>query len=83
MKTIMVQVRLPAVNRRWDVNVPVQLTTTQATELIASALSRLSEGVYKADKDSMLIYQDSGLPVERNLCIGQTALKNGSKLLLI
>lgn len=55
----------------------------EVTNLITTALSELSQGLYSATEDSVLLDRESGSIFNINLSVEELGLENGSKLMLI
>lgn len=83
MNYIIVEVYLPAAKKTYDVKIPRTSCIWEITKLIANALTELSEGLYKASEDSVLLERESGAIFNINLSVEEAGLVNGSKLMLI
>lgn len=83
MKKLMVSVYLPAALQSYDILLPAHLRLSQLTPLIAGALSRMSNGQYTADDNSMLCDRASGNLLNINMTAWESGLRNGSKLMLV
>ena len=82
-KLLIVFLRLPAVDREYEVRLPAGLNTHIAALLSAQALEGLSEGSFRAVKSCVLAWRDTGRVLDSQKTIGENGVLNGSRLLLI
>lgn len=82
MEKILVEIKVPAANIVYDIFVPESMQVGTMTQLVASAFSKLSDGVYGMTKDSVLCNQLTGRIYDSNLRIYETEIRNGTKLFL-
>lgn len=83
MNYIIVEVYLPAAEKTYDIKIPRSSKMWEVTNLITTALSELSQGLYSATEDSVLLDRESGSIFNINLSVEELGLENGSKLMLI
>lgn len=83
MNKIIVEVYLPAALRTYDVRIPADVQLFEVTSQVAQALSILSEGLYIATEDALLLERESGSILDINMTAWELGLQNGSRLMLI
>lgn len=83
MNYIIVEVYLPMAEKSYDIKVPRTSKVWEVTNLIATAITDLSEGLYKATEESILIDRETGSMFNINLSVEEVGFVNGSKLILI
>lgn len=82
MNRILVEVYLPVALKSFDIWIPTAMRFSQATELVARALARISNGLYQANQ-AVLCDFESGEMMNVNLTVAELGLQTGSKLLLM
>lgn len=82
MDKILIEILLPAINRRFEVYIPLDLKFYDVTFLVSKALSELSNGLFIYTEDSILCEGDTGNILDVNMSARQLKLKNGTKLIL-
>lgn len=83
MNYIIVEVYLPMAEKSYDIKVSRTSKVWEVTNLIATAITDLSEGLYKATEESILIDRETGSMFNINLSVEEVGFVNGSKLILI
>lgn len=83
MNKLQIEVYLPAALRNFDVQVPADMKLAQITQLVADALSQISNSLYSADGEPLLCDRDSGEILNINMTAWELGLRNGSRLMLI
>lgn len=83
MKEIIVEVYLAAAKKSYDIRIPLSGRMWEVTKLVSSALSELSDGLYKASEDSVLCDGNTGAIYNINYTIEELGIRNGSQLVLI
>lgn len=79
---VLIEVKLPSAGISYDLSVPVSMQIGTMTQLIASVFAKLSNGVYMASPESVVCEQSTGKGYDINARVGETDIKNGTKLFL-
>lgn len=79
----LVEISVPAANRKFDVFIPMESKMSEVVKMVATALSDLSDGKYKATNEAILCDADTGIIFNINMEIAELGIKNGSRLMLI
>lgn len=80
---ILVEVYIPASGERFDIWIPVESTLGEVSNLVASALTDLSKGKFKAIEETVLCDADTGRVYDVNTVVAELNIRNGSRLMLI
>ena len=83
MNKLQIEIYLPAALRSFDVRISADMTLVQITQLVADALSQLSNSLYSAHSEPLLCDRDSGDILNINMTAWELGLRNGSRLMLI
>lgn len=79
----LVEIVVPAAGQKFDVFIPLESRMSDVVKMVASALSDLSEGSYKATDTAILCDADTGIIYNVNMEVAELGIKNGSRLMLI
>ncbi len=79
----LVEISVPASGETFDVFIPLESRMSEVVQLVASALSDLSGGEYKASRDAVLCDADTGIIYNINMIVAELGIHNGSRLMLI
>ena len=79
----LVEISVPAAAKKYDVYIPLDTKMFEVVRMVATALSDLSEGNYKATDDAILCNADTGIIYNVNMEVGELGIKNGTRLMLI
>ena len=79
----LVEISVPASGEKFDVYIPLASKISDVLALVASALSELSDGKYKATSDAVLCNADSGIIYNVNMEVAEVGIINGTRLMLI
>lgn len=79
----LVEIIVPAASQKYDVYIPLDSKMSDVVSMVASALSDLSNGRYKATNDAVLCDADTGMIFNINTEVAELGIKNGSRLMLI
>lgn len=79
----LVEVYLPAAQKRFDMRIPAMSRMGEINTLVASIAADLSEGSYRATKQSILINADDGEMYDVNMTALEQGIRNGTQLILI
>ena len=82
MEKLLVEITSPAANLTYDMLLPRNIRIGAATGLIASVLSRLSNGMYEYAGAAVLCEKDTGEEFDPNLLVRDAGIRNGTKLLI-
>lgn len=85
MEQVIVEVFLPAAGKRFDVRIPLDLNVSALCNMLARALSDLSEGSYIASRSHIccLAWQETGALLDFAKTARECGVRNASKLLII
>lgn len=79
----MVEVYLPAAQKTFDMRIPALGFMGEINNLVASLASDLSDGSYKATKQTILINAENGEMYDVNMTASEQGIRNGTRLILI
>jgi hypothetical protein len=79
----LVEVYLPAAQKRFDMRIPATSRMGEINSLVASIAADLSEGSYRATKQSILINAADGEMYDVNMTALEQGIRNGTQLILI
>ncbi len=79
----MVEVYLPAAQKSFDMRIPASSQMGEISNLVASLASDLSDGSYKATKQTILINAINGEMYDVNMTASEQGIRNGTRLILI
>lgn len=82
MNKVLIEVKLPVADMAYDLFVPDSMQVGTMTQLVASAFSKLSNGVYMPSECSVLCNQETGKEYDLNARVYETDIHNGTKLFL-
>lgn len=82
MEKVLVEIQIPSINQTYDIFLPLYLPVYEVLELVERAINILSQGLYRADKNSILC-DKTGEIMDINLSVFELEIHNGSKLMLI
>ncbi len=83
MSKILVEVLLPAADKKFDVYIPLESRMSEVKTLISAALSELSDGNFLGDSTSLLCDAQTGMIYNINMIVADLGIKSGTKLMLI
>ena len=83
MNKALVEVVLPAADKKFDVYIPLESRMSEIRLLVSSLISELSDGKFKGSDSSVLCDAESGIIFNINMIAAELGIKNGSKLMLI
>lgn len=83
MSKILVEVRIPAIERRYDVLIPYESRIFEVTALLKSLFADEADGNFLPTSDTLLCDAETGAILDPNLAPQVHGLRNGSRLLLI
>jgi hypothetical protein len=83
MSKVLVEIKLPAADRTYDVYIPLESRTGEVLQLLSLMLTDLADGKYKATENDILCDADTGRILDANKIIGELGIKNGSRLMLM
>lgn len=80
---VLVEIYVPASSDRFDVWIPLESKMSEVKTLVASALTDLSKGKFKANDEAVLCDAETGIVFDINTEIAELDIHNGSRLMLI
>lgn len=79
----LVEVFVPAAGETYDVMIPLDSMMSDVLDMLATLLSEMSSGRYKADKSALLCEKNSGIIYNINMKVSEVGIQNGTQLMLI
>lgn len=79
----LVEVYLPAAQKTFDMRIPAVSRMGEITSLVAALATDLSDGSYKATKQSILVDAKSGNMYDVNMTAMAQGVQNGTQFILI
>ena len=83
MEYLIAEVYLPAAEIEYNFRVLADLNTMEAANMLAKALSDISDGKYLNSRNSCLAWRKNGQLLDMRKTLHECGVKNGSELLLI
>ena len=80
---ILVELSIPIIEKNYDLYIPINKKVGTVKKLIEEGLLELSDNDYMIKKDSNFYSKETGEVYDVNKTIRETALKNGSRIILI
>ena len=82
MDKVLIDIFLPAINRSFEVYIPLDSKFYEITPLVSKMLSELSNGLFISG-DSILYERKTGNILNINMSARQLNIKNGDNLMLL
>lgn len=83
MDKVLIDISLPAINRSFEVYIPLDSKFYEITPLVSKMLSELSNGLFISGDDSILYERKTGNILNINMSARQLNIKNGDNLMLL
>ena len=83
MDKVLIDIFLPAINRSFEVYIPLDSKFYEITPLVSKMLSELSNGLFISGDDSILHERKTGNILNINMSARQLNIKNGGNLMLL
>ncbi|WP_196048854.1 methyltransferase [Clostridium saudiense] len=83
MDKVLIDIFLPAINRSFEVYIPLDSKFYEITPLVSKMLSELSNGLFISGEDSILYERKTGNILNINMSARQLNIKNGENLMLL
>ena len=83
MDKIIVELRIPAIDKIYDVKIPRDIQIWEATQLIVKMVSNLHPVLYASENEAMLVDYESGKVIAVNALVADSGLTNGARVMLI
>lgn len=83
MDKVLIDIFLPAINRSFEVYIPLDSRFYEITPLVSKMLSELSNGLFISGDDSILYERKTGNILNINMSARQLNIKNGDNLMLL
>lgn len=83
MNSFIVEIRMPALDRSFDVRIPAQAKFSDIARLASEAFATLSNGEYLSTVDPTLYLQDTGEIMIADQLVSSSSIQNGTKLVLL
>lgn len=82
MKKILVSIYVIRINEWFDVFLPINISTSDALELIQKVIVEYSNNNYLINNNSLLFNCENGMIINLNNSIKFSGLKNGCRVIL-
>lgn len=79
----LVEIIVPAADEKFDVYIPLESRMSDVLQLVSGALSELTDGKFKATRDTILCDAGTGTIFNINMEVAELGIRNGSRLMLI
>lgn len=83
MNKVLVEVYVPVAKKTCDMLIPPNIMMYEAVELIGRIATEMSDGMFVADKDTVVCRREDGAILNINLSVRELGLKHGSRLMLV
>lgn len=83
MIKIVVEVYFPVAGKAYDVFIPFKSKMSEVLMLLCRVAPELSDGVFKASKDTVLCDRSDGVILNLNMTVEELGIRNGTKLILL
>lgn len=83
MDKVLIDIFLPAINRSFEVYIPLDSKFYEITPLVSKMLSELSNGLFISGDDSILYERKTGNILNINMSARHLNIKNGDNLMLL
>ena len=83
MDKVLIDIFLPAINRSFEVYIPLDSKFYEITPLVSKMLRDLSNGLFISGDDSILYERKTGNILNINMSARQLNIKNGDNLMLL
>ena len=83
MDKILVEVRVPAADAKFDAFIPPSCKGGEVLKIIKGIFTTMFEGKFKEVQDSVLCIYDTGKLVDINQTMIDQGIKNGTRFILI
>ena len=78
-----IKLYVPTIDAKYDVLIPANKHIYTVIDLLVKAICEFSGGYYKPDKLPILYDKVSSKPIDINLKVIESTIKNGTELVLI
>lgn len=82
MQKILITLKVPQIDKEYDVLIPINITVSEALELLQKSIIELSMNSYVEKKGRFLMDESTGYVLDNNVSIKKSGIKNGSNLIL-
>ena len=83
MSKIVVEVRVPSIDKIYDAKIPRDIQIWEATKLLSSMVASVHPGLYDKDNEAVLCDFTTGQVLPWNKLVDESGLVNGSRVLLV
>lgn len=83
MNKIIVEVRVPAIDKIYDVKLPRDIQIWEATKLINQLIITVNPSMYAMDDNAFLCNYETGRIYEVNKLVDEVGLVNGSRVVIV
>ena len=82
MSKILVEVYVPAARLKYDAYIPAESKIGEVGLLLSNAISDLSKGQYRENREATICNFSTGKEYNKNLRVFETDIDNGSKIMI-
>lgn len=83
MNKVLIELYIPAIEKKYDVWVPINKRIINVVKLFIKAINDLTRGVYNPSKMPFLYNKTTAEVYDFNAIVKDTDIKNGTELILI
>lgn len=83
MNKIIIEVRIPSIDKTYDAKVPRDIQIWELTKLLSEMVATAHSGLYDKSNDAILCDYSTGCMLPRNKLVDDAGLVNGSRVLLV
>ena len=83
MNKVLVKIYVPIIEEQYDILIPVNRRIHNVVKLITKSKNELSNGNYVPIKTPVLYDKITATPIDENLSIRESDIRNGTELVLI
>lgn len=80
---VIVSLVVPAINQKYDISLPTEITVWDAVRMIGNALGDISDGKYVTSSEELLCLKGADKPLDYKNLIGYYNIENGDTLILV
>ena len=80
---VLVSVNVPMLEKKYDMQFPVNRKISNVIGMIKASLFQLSQGSFETNKDYILYNKENGEPYDMNILVRDSNIRNGSNVILL
>jgi len=84
MSKLLVTLNIPVIEMSFDVYLPINKKIGTLKKYLLNTIKELTDGNFNMELDKLkMIDQVTGKEYENNICLNDTEIKNGSKIIIV